>query len=269
MRDLPPVLDRLAGRITNRLIARFPGHPVRIAPKRGIVSFTFDDVPDSALEGARILERHGARGTFYIAAGLLGRREKDRTMIDAEGCRALAAAGHELGCHTYAHPNLRYLGAKALAADLARNEAALEAIDGRRAPRNFAYPYTAGSFRARGEIRRRYRSARGGLDGINRGQADLTYLRGVAIEQPETDIGRLMGLIDATAADPGWLILYGHDVSLTPTPYGCTPAYLERLVAHAAGSGCEVLTVDAALDAMGIAMPPRAQTPLMAERVAP
>ena len=43
---------------------------VRAQNKRPLVSITFDDVPDTALvNGARVLERHGVRGTFYIAGG--------------------------------------------------------------------------------------------------------------------------------------------------------------------------------------------------------
>ena len=38
-----------------------------------MVSFTFDDLPKSAVTtGAGMLEAHGARGTFYVSGGLVG-----------------------------------------------------------------------------------------------------------------------------------------------------------------------------------------------------
>jgi peptidoglycan/xylan/chitin deacetylase (PgdA/CDA1 family) len=42
--------------------------------RRAIVSFTFDDFPSSAVSnGARLLEDHGARGTFYLTGSYCGR----------------------------------------------------------------------------------------------------------------------------------------------------------------------------------------------------
>ena len=38
-----------------------------------MVSFTFDDLPKSAVTtGAEMLEAHGARGTFYVSGSLVG-----------------------------------------------------------------------------------------------------------------------------------------------------------------------------------------------------
>ncbi len=246
-------LDDLAGRVTNRLIERLPGPQIDVTTATPVVSFTFDDVPDTALTaGAAILERYDARGTFYIAGGLAGRREADRTLIGPEGCAELRARGHELACHTFAHPNLRHLHGDALARDIARNRDYLAGIDPTRVPRNFAYPYTAGSFRARALLARQFRSARGGLKGVNRGRVDRTYLRGMPVEQPEESVLALRGVVDELVRNPGWLIFYAHDISDRPTPYGCTPLSFETLARHTRQAGCEILTVDAALDRFGV-----------------
>src|SRR5262249_53443030 len=46
---------------------------VKMSNRRPVVSFTFDDFPRSAaLNGARILERQDARGTFYAAGAYCG-----------------------------------------------------------------------------------------------------------------------------------------------------------------------------------------------------
>lgn len=251
MPDLMTRIDDLTQRVTNRLLWKFPGDTIQVPTDRPIVSFTFDDVPDTALTaGAAILERYDARGTFYIAASLLGTIEPQRRLIDAAGCRDLVERGHEVACHTYAHPNIRHLSRRALGEDLDRNAAALAGIMPGFAPRNFAFPYNAGSFVARPELARRFRTARGGGEGINRGWTDRTFLKGVAIQQPDESALALTAMIDDLVANPGWLVFYTHDVSEQPTPYGTTPAVFETLVAHARSRGCDLSTVDQALDAM-------------------
>ena len=138
---LPGTIDRLAGRLTNRLIRATPWRLIPIPTRQPIVSFTFDDVPDSALRaGATILEARDVRGTFYIAGGLEGRVEPGRTLIDAAGCRELAARGHEIGCHTYEHVSTLTLSPAELDASLARNAAwVAERLDGYEM-RTFASP---------------------------------------------------------------------------------------------------------------------------------
>jgi hypothetical protein len=54
-------------------------------------------------------------------------------------------------------------------------------------------------------------------------------------------------LIDRNRQARGWLVLSTHDVSDTPTPYGCTPDLFERVVRWAADSGARILPVAAAL----------------------
>ena len=250
---LPGLVDQFAGRMENRLIRAVPRAVMQVPTQEPIVSFTFDDVPASALDvGAAILEAHGARGTFYIAGGLEGHVEPGRTLIDRAGCRELAGRGHELGCHSFSHHDLRHVDGDALARDLARNAAYLDAIDPRAVRRNFAYPYNSGSFGKRALLGDAFRSCRAAGEGINRGPTDPAFLRAVEIRQPQHHVLGLPRWIDALVADPGWLIFFTHDVSPQPTPHGCTPPSFHLLVAYAVARGCQILTVDAALDRMGL-----------------
>jgi peptidoglycan/xylan/chitin deacetylase (PgdA/CDA1 family) len=250
---LPASIDRLAGRLMNKWILATPRQVIQVPAHEPIISFTFDDVPDSALDaGAAILEAHGARGTFYISGGLEGRVEPDRTLIDAAGCKELVARGHEIGCHTYGHQNLRHVDRPFLTADLSRNEHYLGAVDPRPGRRNFAYPYNGGSVGKQTMLADAFRTCRAGGEAINRGPADPTFLRAVEIRQPESHASSLTRWIDTLVADPGWLIFFTHDISPTPTAYGCAPATFDRLVGHAVSNGCRVLSVDAALDHMGL-----------------
>lgn len=249
------VRDTVAGytdRLSNKLIWRFARTRRPIATERPIVSFTFDDVPDTAwTNGAAILEKYGVRGTFYIAGGLEGRIEPDRRLISAEGCRDLFARGHEIGCHTFSHRKVRSLSTRDFASDLDRNQAFLSDIGVSRRPTNFAFPYNAAWPLSRDVLRQRYSTARGAGEAVNRGSVDPLMLKAVEIRQPETHASSLTRWIDDVAADPGWLIFFTHDIAATPTPYGCLPETLERLVSHAAERQCEILPVCEALERFG------------------
>ena len=68
---------------------------------RGKLALTYDDGPDDTLTPALLdlLERHGARATFFLVGF--------RAERDPDVCDRLVAAGHETGCHTRWHRTLR------------------------------------------------------------------------------------------------------------------------------------------------------------------
>ncbi|MBP1859305.1 polysaccharide deacetylase family protein [Rhizobium herbae] len=252
MSDILDKVTDIADRLNNRLIWRFARTRRPIPTERPIVSFTFDDVPDTAwTNGAAILEKYGARGTFYIAGGLESRVEPDRRLISAEGCRDLFARGHEIGCHTFSHHKIGSLTSRAFAGDLDRNETFLADTGISRRATNFAFPYNAASPRLRHVLQKRYTTCRASGEAINRGSVDPFMLKAVEIHQPEDRALGLTRWIDDVAINPGWLIFFTHDVSSTPTPYGCRPETLERLVSHATERQCDILPVCEALDRFG------------------
>ncbi|MGH6955353.1 MAG: polysaccharide deacetylase family protein, partial [Caulobacteraceae bacterium] len=103
-----------------RLVARKPA----AAPAGPMVTFAFDDVPASAAEtGARVLERLGVRGTFFVAGALAGKHDAAGLMADAEALRRLSQAGHEIGCHTHGHLDLGQSSAAEALADIEANAA--------------------------------------------------------------------------------------------------------------------------------------------------
>lgn len=235
-------------RLVERAVRAFPASTLNVQCSRPIVSFTFDDVPETAHSaGARILEENGVRGTFYIAGGLLGKIEPDRQLISAQGCRNLALSGHEIGCHTFSHEAVHRLSGIELEDDLNKNDALLDTFEPNATSRNFAFPYNRASLRHRHLFAKRYDTARGGGDRINRGTVNRSYLWGMEIRQPESDASALTAEIDAVVADPGWLIFFTHDVSDQPTPYGCRPDTFSMLVEYAIAKNCLVLPVRDAL----------------------
>lgn len=252
MSDIIDKVTDIADRLNNQLIWRFARTRRQIATDRPIVSFTFDDVPDTAwTNGAAILEKYRARGTFYIAGGLEGRVEPDRRLISAEGCRDLFARGHEIGCHTFSHHKVGSLSSRSFASDLDRNEGFLADAGISRQATNFAFPYNAASPRLRHVLRKRYTTCRASGAAINRGTVDPFMLKAVEICQPEDHALALTRWIDDVAVNPGWLIFFSHDITNSPTPYGCRPETFERLVSHAAERQCDILPVCEALDRFG------------------
>ena len=69
-----------------------------------VISFTFDDFPASAAHiGAEIIERFGARATFYSSFSNSGLDSPSGNIASAADAVDLDARGHEIGCHTFSH----------------------------------------------------------------------------------------------------------------------------------------------------------------------
>ena len=218
--------------------------PLPIDPPRGMVSFTFDDFPASAYRtGGAILRRHGVRGTYYAAFGLLGGESEGLAMMTAEDIAALLAEGHELGCHTLSHVSCRGLGRQQLARELDDNLAAFTELTGRTSWTSFSYPFGDITLTAKKLAGARFRTCRGRVGGLNHGTVDLAALRSDSLYARLDPPQRTHSQIAEAAARCGWLIFCTHDVSPTPSPYGSTPEQLEDAVAAAMAAGCEILTV--------------------------
>jgi peptidoglycan/xylan/chitin deacetylase (PgdA/CDA1 family) len=213
--------------------------PARIDWSDGVASFTFDDFPKSALTvGGAILERHGARGTYYTAMRLAGTDRSVGRMFDPGDVVAAHRAGHEIACHTYSHLDCRWATTAAIAAEADENRRAVVALlggaDAAAAPTNFAYPYGAVSLRAKRALASRFASCRGTGEGINRGAVDLADLLVVTLYAHRFDEAALRRRIDEAHAGNAWIIFYTHDIAEQPSEFGCTPDQLAAVVAYAA-----------------------------------
>ena len=144
-----------------------------------IVSFTFDDAPISAAtRGAPILEDFGVRGSFYLCGGLIGGHSDIQPILSASQARELAQRGHEIGCHTFGHLEVREQTWPALEDDLDRNRQCLSEAQRRRA-RNFAYPYGLISYAMKRRLQAWFATCRSVYPGINEGAIDLGLLKAV------------------------------------------------------------------------------------------
>lgn len=242
---------RISESIARHTARRFNRKDMCLDPARPIVSFTFDDIPVSAaVSGARCLEDFGVLGTFYVSGDLLEQMsDYGVPCAGVEMIESLAARGHEIGCHSFAHRRVGEMSAMGLREDLARNASILRDVG---PLQNFAYPYNAPATQAKRILGERFRSARGGLPGINRGAVDLTYLRAVPLQAASIQGLNFEQWIAEACATPGWLVFFTHDVASDPSPYGTTPQVLRSAIRQAQRYGAAVKTVAAALDDMAV-----------------
>jgi len=242
--------ERVTGMASRFLARQSRSKVMALSDVPPMVSFTFDDVPASACElGARILERHGARGTFFVAGsgcGTTGPDEPPRASIDQ--LRTVWANGHEIGCHTYSHPAIRHISLGELGWELEHNRTILKTISADIVVRNFAYPYGDLSIRIKRYLEGRFESCRSGHAGINSGIADLGALDAWPLQDASIDYAKIVELIAETTQTCGWLIFYSHDVAEPPSKYGVSPDLLEWAVGSATRSGCILTTVAESLD---------------------
>ncbi len=242
MSSLSDRLRRLAARAVSDKL-------VRLRPPAPLASITFDDFPRSAWEiGGPVLARRGARATYYAAGRFCGTREDGLDYYDADTLRAVHAAGHEIGCHSWGHENGPRTASERLTADVDRNAKFVrEALGADVRLSSFAYPYGELSARTKRLYAPRFATARGVHGGVNAGLVDLAELRGEPLERRSWSEAKIEAAIDAAVAKRGWLILFSHDVSEDPSPYGCTPAMLDHALSRLAAAGVEVLPVKHAL----------------------
>jgi len=109
------------------------------------IALTFDDGPHP-VHTPRLLDilaKHNVKATFYV----VGSRVQQYPNI----VRRMVAEGHEIGNHTWSHPNLTKLSPAAVRSELDRSRDAIAAIAGVK-PRTMRPPYGALTQNQRGWI---------------------------------------------------------------------------------------------------------------------
>jgi peptidoglycan/xylan/chitin deacetylase (PgdA/CDA1 family) len=249
-RDLKRVT--LPARLVREIGGFLCTRPARIGWPGGIVSFTFDDFPRSAwVNGGATLEKYGCRGTYYTAMGLAGTANNLGPMFTLDDLRAAHAHGHEIACHTFSHRDCARVPAAEIAAEIDKNADALSQVLGGAAVMNFAYPFGGVSQSAKSALARRFASCRGTGRGLIHGTVDLADLPGTSLYSRNFDRDRLRQLIQDAQAENAWLIFYTHDMAEEPSPFGCTPAQFQSIVAYAAENAA-VLPVRDVLAGLGL-----------------
>ena len=238
----------LQARVSNRLCRHLLATPLALSGKYPMVSFTFDDIPDSAANvGAPMLEEYGGRGTFYVAGGLLSQWSGHWNGADADDIVGLHSKGHEIACHTFSHRRAIDLDQNTMAEEIELNRRFLEGLNSSIKLENFAYPYGQASISRKGQLADNFRSSRGIVPGVNSGHIDLHFLRATPLVNDHLDEDGVERVFDEAVETGGWLIFYGHDITATPSPYGCTPNLMRHALKAAERRKLPIVSVAEAL----------------------
>jgi peptidoglycan/xylan/chitin deacetylase (PgdA/CDA1 family) len=230
------------------LASRFARREMPLHSDGPIVSFSFDDAPRSAmLTGARVLQAHGVRATYYLSLGLLGTTNEIGPIGDLADVERVLADGHEIGCHTYGHLDAWATTPATYLQSVARNQVELSRLLPGQRFRSFAYPKNGATLAAKRGVQSFFDCCRGGGQDINHGLVDLNLLQACFIDRRAgMDAATLRRLIDRNAQERGWLIFAAHDVSEDAADFACTPDLLESLVRMSLDSGAIVEPVASA-----------------------
>ena len=238
----------IKARVSNRLARHLYASPLVLSGTDPMVSFTFDDIPETAATiAAPLIEEYGGRGTFYVAGGLLNQWSGHWNGADADDIIRLHATGHEIACHTFTHRRTTDLDAETMAEEVELNRRFLEGLDASIRLENFAHPYGLASISRKSQLAGMFRSARSVLPGINSGSIDLHFLRAMPLVNQLIDAGGIDRAFGEAVETGGWLIFYSHDVVAKPSPYGCTPQLLRHALEAAAKRKLPIVTVAEAL----------------------
>lgn len=235
--------NRLPKGAQRRAARWFERRPYRLQMNSPIISFTFDDFPRTALlNGGAILHEHGFAGTYYTSLGLMGQKAPTGQIFHREDLDTVVRQGHELACHTFDHYDSWETEPSEFEASVLRNQQQLKKLMPGAHFQSLSYPISWPRPKTKRRVAAHYQCARGGGQTFNSGTVDLNYLNAFFIEQCREDFDAIQQIIDANVRACGWLIFATHDVSDSPTRFGCTPAFFERVVGCCNRSAINVLS---------------------------
>jgi hypothetical protein len=243
--------ERVKGRYQKSAAHILFRRPLAIRSDVPLISFTFDDFPRSALfTGGGILKRFGLTGTYYASFGLMGKEEPTGSIFVREDLKYLLEQGHELGCHTFGHCHSWNTDPRDFENSIIENDRVLRTLYPATSFQTFSYPVSYPRPLTKKRAGSHFAACRGGGQTFNTGTADLNALRAYFLDRGRSDPKAIRNLIDENRRSRGWLIFATHDVSETPTPFGCTPGFFEDIVRWAVGSGARILPVVQAFEAL-------------------
>lgn len=209
-----------------------------VAPDRPVVTFTFDDFPKSALNGADIIEKHGGRAGFYACTSFMGQRSPVMgEMFDAATLAELRERGHEVGAHTHSHLDCARAHLGVIERDIGENLVALAEAGHDETVSAFAFPYGETSYVAKQWVGDVFATGRGILPGVNAGDVDRSQLRAVELGASAMHRRRAMAALESCIEAKAWLFFFTHDVGVTPTSYGAPADLIEELAVRAVDAG--------------------------------
>lgn len=226
--------------------------PLVIKTAQPLISFTFDDFPQSALLcGGSILNRSGLAGTYYASFGLVGQEGPSGRIFAPADLRIILEQGHELGCHTFSHCHSWNTLTPEFEESIIKNRTALHDLLPEAEFRTFSYPICPPRPLTKSMVARHFLCSRAGGQTFNVGTTDLNQLAAYFLEQ-SGGLQNVKDVIDRNCHARGWLIFGTHDIAEHPTRFGCTPGFFEDVVRYAVSSGARILPVVKVLERLKV-----------------
>lgn len=248
---LSSLVGRIQGRYRRTLSSVLCRRPIKMKNAIPLISFAFDDFPQTALEvGGAILNEYKMRGTYYISLGLLDKDTATGRICSSVNVKDVLAHGHELGCHTFAHCDAWETDSRSFEKSIVANRDALKMIIPEAQFLTMSYPIDIPRPQTKLIAGAHFAGCRGGGQRYNVGTIDLNYMHAFFLEKSKGNLTAIWELIERCREERGWLIFATHDVAVEPTKFGCTPEFFENVVSRAKSSGVVVLPVAQALSAV-------------------
>jgi peptidoglycan/xylan/chitin deacetylase (PgdA/CDA1 family) len=175
--------------------------------------------------------------------GLMGTTNELGEQFGYEDLHSAAARGHELANHSFSHFSARRTSLKEFMGDVDRCEREIRETIAVNLSNNFAYPYGDVTSIVKMKLGSRMGSCRGTYDGLNGPDVDLNLLRANRLYGGHGQVDAARRLVLENERRKSWLIFYSHDVSSTPSRFGCTTGMLEDVVSFAAQHSVGILPV--------------------------
>lgn len=174
---------------------------------RPLVSIVFDDGWQSAYDSALpLLDRYGLKSTFYINPSSI----ETQNFMNAGELKTLAAAGHEVAAHGYAHNDLTALNDEALDYQLHEGRDYLRKAGF--AVTDFATPYGNSDAEVQWYARHYFKTMRGTETGVNTRQNFNPYNLKILYVDANTDKDDVAAKLREAQQYDGWLILVYHQL---------------------------------------------------------
>lgn len=175
-------------------IAQFDGG------RKAALSLTFDD---GSLEHYTLvapeLEKNGLRGTFYVCGSFFNIDGTKKNSLTWEMARDMIGRGHEIGNHSWSHPDLTEVDDSTLFREVKLNDEVITDSTGVRPP-TFGYPYGAYDDRVLACCLEDRVGSRKGYRSLGQSKHHMT---------PE----KMEAMLEETIAAGGWLVTVTHGIT--------------------------------------------------------
>lgn len=247
-------LQKAVNAINRRVVNAWPTKPIIGRLTAPIASISFDDFPHSAwAQGGSILEAAGVQGTYYVSRAfapanqsMAQGRVEGVQYYELDDIVEAHKQGHEIGCHSFQHVNLPELTNAQIEQSIDDNAEFIRHLLGDVVMTSFAYPQGQASLRTKKLLSKRFAVSRGTSFGLNSGVFDFSKLSCIELLPDILQKKPIAQLIEKAKSANAWLIFATHDVTDSPSPWGCTPELLRSLVSELCSHGIEILPVKSA-----------------------